>query len=153
MNTSSLDEHAEWLEADGLGGFASGTAAGLRTRRYHALLLAARTPPTDRIVLVNGLDAWVERGEESGAIREPEYLSRQRYAPDVLAPEHPAGVESFRHDPWPTWTYRLRGGGRIEQEIFVPRGLPLVAIRWRLVRDGDLCRPGGRDILHHRDTG
>ena len=50
----------EWLEPDGLGGFASGTAAGLRTRRYHALLLAATTPPTGRMVLVNGLDAWVE---------------------------------------------------------------------------------------------
>ena len=37
---------AEWLEADGLGGFASGTVAGVRTRRYHALLLAATTPPT-----------------------------------------------------------------------------------------------------------
>ena len=44
---------AEWLEADGDGGFASGTVAGLRTRRYHALLLVARTPPTGRIVLVN----------------------------------------------------------------------------------------------------
>ena len=29
----------EWLEADGLGGFASGTVDGIRTRRYHALLL------------------------------------------------------------------------------------------------------------------
>ncbi len=35
----------EWLEADGRGGFASGTAAGIRTRRYHALLLVATTPP------------------------------------------------------------------------------------------------------------
>lgn len=34
-------EHDEWLEADGLGGFASGTATGVRTRRYHALLLNA----------------------------------------------------------------------------------------------------------------
>ena len=37
---------AEWLEPDGLGGFASGTVGGARTRRYHALLLAATTPPT-----------------------------------------------------------------------------------------------------------
>jgi hypothetical protein len=34
----------EWLEADGLGGFASGTSTGIRTRRYHALLLTATTP-------------------------------------------------------------------------------------------------------------
>ena len=51
---------AEWLEADGLGGFASGTTSGIRTRRYHALLLAATTPPTGRFVLVNGLEAWLE---------------------------------------------------------------------------------------------
>ena len=51
---------AEWLEADGLGGFASGTSAGLRTRRYHGLLLTATTPPTGRVMLVNGLEAWVE---------------------------------------------------------------------------------------------
>ena len=50
----------EWLEADGLGGFASGTSTGIRTRRYHALLLTATTPPTGRLVLVNGLDAWIE---------------------------------------------------------------------------------------------
>jgi hypothetical protein len=37
----------EWLEADGLGGFASGTVSGVRTRRYHALLLAATKPPRD----------------------------------------------------------------------------------------------------------
>ena len=35
--------NAEWLEADGLGGFASGTVGGFRTRRYHALLLTALT--------------------------------------------------------------------------------------------------------------
>jgi glycogen debranching enzyme len=57
MNANS---RREWLEADGLGGFASGTVAGFRTRRHHALLLTARTPPTGRVVLVNGFDAWVE---------------------------------------------------------------------------------------------
>ena len=39
----------EWLEADGLGGFASGTVSGIRTRRYHALLLTATQPPAGRI--------------------------------------------------------------------------------------------------------
>jgi len=51
---------SEWLEADGSGGFASGTAGLARTRRYHALLLIATTPPTGRVVLVNGFDAWVD---------------------------------------------------------------------------------------------
>jgi Glycogen debranching enzyme N terminal len=54
-----LDERTEWLEADALGGFVSGTTSGVRTHRYHALLLTATTQPTARIVLVNGFDAWL----------------------------------------------------------------------------------------------
>ena len=68
----------EWLETDGLGGFASGTSTGIRTRRYHALLLTATTPPTGRVVLVNGFDAWVATA--SGTFS----LSSQCYAPDVI---------------------------------------------------------------------
>ena len=56
-----IDDRTEWLEADGLGGFASGTTSGIRTRRYHALLLTATTPPTGRVVLVNGFDAAADR--------------------------------------------------------------------------------------------
>jgi hypothetical protein len=64
----NIDDRTEWLEADGLGGFASGTISGVRTRRYHALLLAATTPPTGRVVLVNGFDAWVDTASGSFAL-------------------------------------------------------------------------------------
>jgi hypothetical protein len=70
----------EWLEADGLGGFACGTVSGIRTRGYHALLLAATRPPTGRIVLVNDLDAQVETTAGTYA------LSSQAYAPNVVHP-------------------------------------------------------------------
>src|SRR3990172_670494 len=76
-----VDHAAEWLEADGLGGFASGTVGGGRTGRYHALLLAATTPPTGRYVLVSGCDAWIEQNGR----RFP--LSTQRYTPDVTSPD------------------------------------------------------------------
>src|SRR5471030_1354126 len=70
-------EKSEWLEADGLGGFASGTVSGIRTRRYHALLLAATTPPACRMVLVNGFDSEVETATGRFA------LTTQRYYPGV----------------------------------------------------------------------
>src|SRR5688572_2092533 len=38
----------EWLVANGLGGYASGTVAGATTRRYHGLLIAAEPPPLGR---------------------------------------------------------------------------------------------------------
>ena len=50
----------EWLETNGHGGFSSGTVAGANTRRYHALLLTARKPPSERFVLVNHLEEWLE---------------------------------------------------------------------------------------------
>jgi len=118
---------AEWLEADGLGGFASGTASGRRTRRYHALLLVATTPPTGRFVLVNGLDAWVQTPAGRFA------LSSQLYTPGVIHPDGERRIESFTPEPWPRWTYRLDDGTRIEFELFVPHGASAVALRWRLL--------------------
>src|SRR5437667_11743793 len=53
-------ERAEWLEADGFGGFASGTSSGMRTRRYHPLLLTASTQPAGRMGPVSGIDACVQ---------------------------------------------------------------------------------------------
>lgn len=144
---------AEWLEADGLGGSASGTVSGIRTRRYHALLLAATTPPTGRYVLVNGFDARVETPTGSFS------LSSQRYAPDVVHPDGAQHIEAFEPEPWPRWRFRLEDGSLIEQEIFVRHGSPVVVLTWRLVepREGVslFVRPffSGRDYhaLHHEN--
>ena len=43
-----MSTNYEWLEPDGLGGFASHTSTLRRTRRYHSLLLVARNPPAER---------------------------------------------------------------------------------------------------------
>ena len=45
----------EWLVTNGLGGYASGTVAGVVTRRYHGLLVAALPAPLGRIVMLNHL--------------------------------------------------------------------------------------------------
>lgn len=119
-------EHDEWLEPDGLGGFASGTACGIRTRRYHALLLAATTPPTGRVVLVNGFDAWLETPAGRFA------LTSQRYAPGVVHPDGASRVSTFSVDPWPRWILSIEDGTRVEQTILVHHGAPLVTIEWRL---------------------
>jgi predicted glycogen debranching enzyme len=148
-----LNPKAEWLEADGLGGFASGTVGGLRTRRYHALLLAATTPPTGRVVLVNGFDAWVDTPDGNFA------LSSQFYTGDVLYPDGTRRIEAFEAEPWPHWRFRLEDGTSIEQSLIVPRGAPIVALSWRLgSQRADVhltVRPflSGRDYhtLHHEN--
>jgi predicted glycogen debranching enzyme len=148
-----IDDRTEWLEADGLGGFASGTSSGIRTRRYHALLLTAMTPPTGRVVLVNGFDAWADTPAGSFA------LSTQRYAPDVLHPDGVAHLTQFTMAPWPTWQYELADGTRVMQELFVQHGTSATIVVWTLVRAAGpvvlRVRPflSGRDYhsMHHEN--
>jgi len=140
-----INTSREWLEPDGLGGFASGTSTGIRTRRYNALLLTATTPPSGRMVLVNGFDAWVETptGKYS--------LSSQCYAPDVAAGEGAMRIEAFDWDPWPRWIFKLEDGTRIEQEILVPKGQPLTCISWNIVGPRKDVKLFVRPFLSGRD--
>lgn len=124
-NLPRLD--SEWLEADGLGGFAMGTVGLVRTRRYHALLQVATTPPTGRVLLVNGADVYLETASGTYA------LSTQAYAPDTLHPDGARRVAWFASEPWPTWRLRAEDGTEIEQEIFAVHGEPTVVVRWRRV--------------------
>ena len=143
----------EWLEPDGLGGFASGTRSGLRTRRYHGLLLCSLKPPQDRRLLVQGFVAWLETA--SGRAE----LWPQAYGGGYQR-ERDAELERFSVEPWPTWRLRTTLGPVIEVELFVPHGRPAVALRFRLAEPFDepvmlRVRPllSGRDFhaLHHEN--
>jgi predicted glycogen debranching enzyme len=147
-----LHPTVEWLEADGLGGFANGTVSGIRTRRYHALLLTATTPPAGRMVLINGFDAWVKTS--NGVFP----ISSQRYQPDVIHPDGVARLIDFQPEPWPRWVYQIEEGLLVEQEAFVPRGASVTVLRWRLSGNGPaslMVRPflSGRDFhaTHHEN--
>jgi predicted glycogen debranching enzyme len=123
----------EWLETDGLGGFASGTVSGVRTRRYHGLLVAALTPPTGRQMLVSGFDATVETPGGRWM------LSTQRYA-GGLGGDGEQHIESFQND-WPTWVFRLPDGTRILHEVLMRKGSPQVFLSWRLLNGSRAPRP------------
>ncbi|HEY6079294.1 MAG TPA: amylo-alpha-1,6-glucosidase [Polyangiaceae bacterium] len=147
------DDADEWLEPDGLGGFASGTRGGLRTRGYHGLLLCALKPPQDRRMMVQGFVAWIE----TAAARAE--LWPQAYAGGHVR-EADATLEHFSHEPWPSWRLRTTLGPCLEVELFVPQGRPAVALRFRLVEPFDglvrlFVRPlmSGRDFhaLHHEN--
>lgn len=122
----------EWLESDGLGGFASHTFRGTRTRRYHTLLLVSRKPPTDRRVLVNGVDAVVVRGDDRLALTSQSYRPHNEGEPPIVCHDGRPVCSTFDHSPWPTWTYDLGDGQTIEHSVLVPRGSPLVILSWRM---------------------
>jgi len=136
----------EWLEADGLGGFASGTVAGWRSRRYHGLLTPAVVPPSGRAVLVDGFEAWIERDGN----RVP--LTSQRYLPDVTHPDGASRIVGFTHFPWPTWTFRLDDGLEVAQEILAVHEQSVAVVRWSLPRPVSGVRLVVRPLLSGRDS-
>src|SRR5690348_12346616 len=92
----------EWLETNGIGGFASSTIWGMNTRRYHGLLTAATKPPVGRMVLLSKLEETIVVNGECFE------LSTNRY-PGVL---HPHGFDylvNFRLDPFPVFCYDIGG--------------------------------------------
>jgi predicted glycogen debranching enzyme len=104
----------EWLETNGLGGFASSTIAGLNTRRYHGLLVAATQPPVGRLVLLSKL-------EETLIIDGQRYeLSANQY-PGAIHPQGYQYLKEFRLDPFPVFTYEIEEI-RLEKSVLMIHG-------------------------------
>jgi predicted glycogen debranching enzyme len=113
----------EWLETNGIGGFASGTVSGANTRRYHAVLTAATKPPLGRITMVSKVEETVTVEGESFE------LSTNQYPGNI----NPRGFEllrSFRLDPYPIWTYSLPGV-ELEKRLFMVYGRNASIVRYR----------------------
>jgi predicted glycogen debranching enzyme len=138
-----VDRVTEWLEADGLGGFASGTTSGVRTRRYHALLLAAARPPADRRTLVQGFVARLVTPSDA-----------VDFWPQAYAGGFTTGAEAevvaFTRDPWPAWRFRTRLG-TVAVELFVPHGTAAVVVSFRLETPAERARLEVRPLLSGRD--
>jgi len=140
------DFDTEWLETDGLGGFASGTVGGWRTRRYHGLLTPAVEVPSRRAVMVDGFDAWFELDGQ----RTP--LSVQRYEPGILHPDGHVRLAGFSAAPWPRWTWSLPGTVEVTQEIVLPHGRPAAVVRWTVNAAGRGGRIVVRPLLSGRES-
>ncbi|HEX6871917.1 MAG TPA: glycogen debranching enzyme N-terminal domain-containing protein, partial [Micromonosporaceae bacterium] len=129
----SLDAGArrEWLLTDGRGGYAMGTASGLRTRRYHGLLVVASGVPARRHVALVSLDPIVVL--ESGAqVR----LATHEWASAVVAPQGHELLASFEvADGLPTWRWRI-GDVVLERTVAMRHGEPGVAVVHTLVAGG-----------------
>ena len=136
----------EWLETNGLGGWASSTVSGTHTRRYHGLLVVATQPPVGRVVLLSRLD-------------ETLVLSTRRVElscsifPGVIHPRGDQWLTAFASEPVPTWTYAA-DGWELRKRLAMLAGEHALVVAYELVKaPGPLClelRPlfAGRDYHH-----
>jgi predicted glycogen debranching enzyme len=131
----------EWLETNGLGGYAAGTVAFSGTRGYHGLLAAAIRPPEERWMIVTSCEEWL-------VTSPPVYLSTHQY-PGVVHPEGYKLLESFEPWPVPTWTYRT-AAHRVERRVFMVQGQNTTVVRYRLLA-GSPVRLAVRPFFVFRD--
>lgn len=114
----------EWLETNGIGGFASSSINGVNTRRYHGLLVAATKPPVGRFVLLSKCEETLYIGNHVFD------LSANRY-PGVVHPQGFRYLKEFRLDPFPLFTYEVERV-KIEKTIFMKYGENTTIIQYTL---------------------
>jgi predicted glycogen debranching enzyme len=145
--TSSLDTmlRREWLVTNGIGGYAMGSLAGARTRRYHSLLTASLQPPTRRTLMVANLDAWVDLDGR----RSP--LVTHEWAAGVVLPDGYRHLESFRLEGTiPVFVWGL-GDVRIVQRIWMAHGHNTTYVTYTYARGTANVRMVLKPLCTYRD--
>ena len=112
----------EWLETNGIGGFASGTISGANTRRYHALLTAAASPPLGRVTMLSKFEEALVIDGESFELSSNQY-------PNKVYPNGYQYLKSFRLAPFPVWIYEVEGI-EIKKRIFMVDGANTTVIKY-----------------------
>ena len=102
----------EWLETNGIGGFASSTISGSHTRRYHGLLTAATRPPLGRITTVSKFLESLIIGDDTFQLSTSRFSGKV----DSQACQY---ISRFRLDPFPVWNFRF-GEIELEKKLFMP---------------------------------
>ncbi|PYM99313.1 MAG: hypothetical protein DME07_19760 [Candidatus Rokuibacteriota bacterium] len=133
-------ERREWLCTNGVGGFASGTVAGLLGRRYHGLLVAALEPPLGRTLLVATVDETVAY---DGLERR---LSTNRWADGTIAP---CGYREIGTTP--VWTAAV-ADGRVEKRIWMEQGANTTYVRYRVLRARTALVLQLKVLVNYRDS-
>jgi predicted glycogen debranching enzyme len=118
--------HREWLETNGLGGYASGAILNCNTRKYHGLLVANLKMPRGRHVLLSRYeDSVMVNGKES-------FLSCCQY-PDVFFPEGQHFLKSFQLDECPRFVYET-DHFLIHKSLMMIHGEDCILVRYDFVR-------------------
>jgi glycogen debranching enzyme len=115
----------EWLDTNGLGGWAATTVAGAHSRRHHGLLVAATQPTGKRMVLLSRLDETLHVEGESFE------LSCNQF-PGAVAPRGYEHLTAFRKDLFPTFDFEA-GGVRLRKTVAAVDGENTTLVLYEVV--------------------
>lgn len=137
----------EWIVTNGIGGYASGTIAGVLTRRYHGLLVAALDPPLGRTVLVAKIDDSVSFGKDLIPLFSNQWSEESS----------PIEPEGFRHlarfhlkGTTPVWSYEI-DGALLEKRVWMVPGANTTYVRYNYRSGPRPLRLKAKILVNHRD--
>ena len=135
----------EWLVTNGLGGYASGAVAGVPTRRFHGLLVAALPAPLGRTMMFNQL---IERLHLPGG--STVQLCCEERKPDEMTLSGAEHLAEFRLEMGlPVWRYEI-GGVTLEKHLLMPHLQNTVHVTYRLLSGQGPVRIELRPAIHFR---
>ncbi|RMF28050.1 MAG: glycogen debranching protein, partial [Cyanobacteria bacterium J083] len=144
-NHLQVAQSREWLVTNGIGGYAAGTIAGILTRRYHGLLIAALKPPVARTLLLTKLDETVDYNGQSYD------LSANRWADNTVSPQGYLNIESFYLEGTiPVWNFAF-ADGLLEKRIWMQRGENTTFIRYQYKRGTQPLTLVLKALVNYRD--
>jgi predicted glycogen debranching enzyme len=138
-------EGREWIVTNGIGGYASGTVAGLLTRRYHGLLVAALNLPLGRTLLLTKLDEVVTYGQQSYE------LNTNRWIGGNVTPHGYRHIESFELvDTIPTWRFAC-ADAFLTKRVWMQPGANTTYVQYNLSRSTQPLQLQLKALVNYRD--
>jgi predicted glycogen debranching enzyme len=141
----SAAESREWLVTNGIGGYALGTVAGLLTRRYHGMLVAALKPPVSRTLLLAKLDETISYDERT----YPLYTNR--WGDSTIDPQGYRHIEHFKLEGTiPVWRFAC-ADAILEKRIWMQSGANTTYIHYDLSRATKSFTLTIKALVNYRD--
>jgi predicted glycogen debranching enzyme len=138
-------ESREWLVTNGIGGYASGTVAGLLTRRYHGLLVAALKPPLGRTLMLTKLDETVLYDNRSYS------LDSNRWADGTVSPQGYQNIERFSLEGTiPLWRFAV-ADALLEKRVWMQQGVNTTYVQYTLRRATQPLKLTLKAMVNYRD--
>jgi glycogen debranching enzyme len=131
----------EWLVTNGLGGYAMGTVAGMLSRSYHGLLIAAMAPPgapglppAARTLLLAKLDESADYDNRRYLLFTDQRADEPNAADAWITPKGYRFLERFHLEGTTlVWTYAL-ADARLEKRVWMEPGANTTYVQYTLTR-------------------
>ena len=115
---------SEWLETNGIGGYASSSIHNCNTRKYHGLLVAGLADPAGRFTLLSKYEDSIMTGHGEISISSNCY-------PGVMHPDGYLHLTEFRIEEGPVFRYQIQGMV-LQKRILMVQGQNTVLVEYKL---------------------